>query len=82
MLVSNHTSGYFYGRKYEDVDFKSWLDIFVEFGGGALLGWILSQLQTHRKHGKAIDAGLVGYQDIKTVVSKLISTELAASVKA
>jgi len=42
------------------VDFKSWLDIFVELGGGALFGWFLSQWQTHRKHGKAIDAGLVG----------------------
>ncbi len=53
-------SGYFYGRKYKDVDFKSWIDMFVELGGGALFGWFASQWRMHRKHGKAIDSGLVG----------------------
>ncbi|WP_260185682.1 hypothetical protein [Lacticaseibacillus paracasei] len=53
-------SGYFYGRKYKDVDFKSWIDVFVELGGGALFGWFASQWRMHRKHGKAIDSGLVG----------------------
>lgn len=58
------------------MDLKSWLDIFVELGGGALFGWFLSHWQTHRKHGKAIDVGLVGllHHEVYMLCNRYIET--------